>query len=210
MSELIPLSGARQDGESDHAVIACNDWLRLGPGRSLSLLAKNYTEGYPKRPPTRSLASLKKWSRQFGWAERATAFDANWEAIKTAEREAELNFGLALDYERVRKLKRLADFLEAQVYELSLPNELTGRQTYINVWVPDVKIVGHGDSAETVDIERFNSALFTQYRETLADLAAEVGGRIKRQEVSGRDGGAINVELTWPTRGDVETDDSHA
>jgi hypothetical protein len=53
----------------------------------------------------------------------------------------------------------------------------------------DVKVVGTGDAAEVVDIERFNSALFTQYRETLNDLAKEAGGRVQKQEVSGQTAG---------------------
>jgi hypothetical protein len=170
-------------------VIACNDWLRLGPGRSLSRLAEKYNEGQRRSAPSRSLTTLQKWSSKYGWAERATAFDVQWEQLKNQEREAELNFGLALDYERVRKLKRLADFLEAQLYEQGIEGQ------FHNVWLPDVKNVGYGEDAEKVDIERFNAALITQYRETLEDLAAEVGGRVKRQEVSGKDGGPIAHEV---------------
>ena len=34
------LAGERCEGESDRAVVACNDYLRLGPGRSLRKLLK--------------------------------------------------------------------------------------------------------------------------------------------------------------------------
>ena len=195
MSELKLLVGERQSGESDNAVIACNDWLRMGPGRRLSTLTNKYNESQQKAAPTRSKTTLGKWSSVFGWAERATEFDAKWEDIKTAERAAELNFGLALDYERVRKLKRLSDFLETQVYEQG------ENGAFHNVWLPDVKVVGYGDTAETVDLERFNSALFTQFRETLADLAAEVGGRVKRQEIggTGKDGAIV---IRWANEAD--------
>ena len=194
-AEIELLAGDPQNGESDKAAIACNDWLRLGPGRSLPVLLEKYSEPYQNQPPTKSLATLKDWSRRFNWSARAAEFDANWEALKSEERAAELAFGLALDYERVRKLKRLADFLEAQIYELSAPDEDTGKQVYHNVWCPDVKVVGVGESAERVDIERFNSALFTQYRETLNDLAKEVGGRVQKQEHSGPDGGALQFVI---------------
>jgi hypothetical protein len=191
LSELELLAGERQSTESNNAAIACNDWLRLGPGRSLPFLLKKYSESKQKLAPTQSLATLFRWSSLFDWAERAAEFDANWEAIKNVERDAELNYGLALDYERVRKLKRLADFLEAQLYEQGTEGQ------FHNVWLPDVKVVGHGDSAEAVDIERFNSGLIIQYRETLEDLAAEVGGRIKRQELSGAGGGALTVRVIY-------------
>lgn len=115
---------------------------------------------------------------QFGWAERATAFDATWEARKNAERQAVMDYGLALDYERVRRLLRLADFLEAQLYEQGEAGE------FHNVWLPDVKAIGSGEFAERVDIERFNGSLLAEYRAVLDDIAKETGGRIKKTDIT--------------------------
>ena len=84
--------------------------------------------------------------------------------------------GLAQDFERVNSLKRLACFLEGQIYEKGT----TGK--YHNVWLPDVKVVGFGENAEVVEIERFNSGLLQQFRGTLDDLAKETGGRVHRQQ----------------------------
>lgn len=187
-TELQPLKGHRQKSESDNAVVACNDWLRLGTGRTLSALIEKYSESFQNTPPTTSINTLKDWSKKFEWAERATEYDADYEAIKNAERQAVMNYGIALDYERVRKLKRLADFLEQQIYEKGIGED------YHNVWLPDVKQIGAGEFAERVDIERFNGELISQYRATLDDLAKEVGGRKQKTEISGADGGAIKVE----------------
>lgn len=187
-TELQPLKGQRQKSESDNAVIACNDWLRMGTGRTLPELLHRYSEIPQDTPPTNSIETLKTWSKKFLWAERATEFDADYEAIKNAERQAVMDYGLALDYERVRKLKRLVDFLERQIYEKGLGDD------YHNVWLPDVKQIGAGEFAERVDIERFNSALISEYRAALDDLAKEVGGRKQRQEISGPDGGAIIIK----------------
>lgn len=179
MSEkLQPLAGQRQSGESDKAVQACNDWLRLGPGRSLPLLLEKYSEFEQNIAPTRSKGTLYKWSTDFDWSSRATEYDATWEQRKNEERAAEIDYGLALDYERIRKLKRLAVFLEAQIYEQGEDG------TYHNVWMPDVKQIGGGEYAREVWIERFNGGLIQQYRETLDDLAQEVGGRVKRTDVT--------------------------
>lgn len=172
------LAGQRQSGESDNAAISCNDWLRMGPGRSLPGLLRKYTEMSQNEPPTSSLSTLKKWSTNFDWQSRAAEFETKWEAIRTAERNAEFNYGLSLDYERVRRLKRLADFLEAQLYEQGEDG------VYHNVWMPDVKGIGKGDDFERVEVERFNSALFSEYRAVLDDLAKEVGGRIKKQDIT--------------------------
>lgn len=191
---LQPLNGQRQSAESDKAVQACNDWLRLGSGRSLTELIEKYTDSPQKAPPTTSLDTLKGWSSKFKWAARAAEFDASWEERKTQERQQVMDYYLSLDYERVRKLYRLADFLESQIYEKSAPDPDTGYQSYHNVWVPDVKSIGSGEFAERVDIERFNSALLSEYRSTLDDIAKETNGRIKRTEVTGKDGGALEVK----------------
>lgn len=175
--ELELLSGQKQKNEHDYHVVACNDYLRLGIGRSLSRLAQRYTDLSPKEAPTKHLSVLKTWSSKFGWQSRATEYDAEWEHRKTIERNAELDQGLALDYDRVRRLKRLADLLEDQIYEVGAD----GR--YHNIWLPDVKQIGTGDNAERVDIERFNAQLFEQYRKAMEDIAKEVGGRIQKSEV---------------------------
>lgn len=202
--ELEPLTGQRQPGESDNAVIACNDYLRMGPVRSLAKLLDRY-QTVTDSAPTKRLPTLKDWSRNFNWQDRASTYDATWEARKTAERNAEFNAGISLDFERVRKLKRLADFLEAQIFEvieqemivggleynlntgkLSPPETQTVRR-HPNVWVRDVKGVGKGEDFEKIEIERFNPAIFSEYRAVLDDLAKEVGGRIRKSEVSTKD-----------------------
>ena len=202
--ELEPLTGQRQKGESDNAIIACNDYLRMGPVRSLAKLLDRY-ETATEAPPTKRIKTLKDWSRNFGWQDRASTYDATWEARKTAERNAEFNAGLSLDFERVRKLKRLADFLEQQIFEV-IEEEIatggigydveTGRITaseteivkrHPNVWVRDIKGIGKGDDFEKVEIERFNPAIFSEYRSVLDDLAKEVGGRVRKSEVTAKD-----------------------
>lgn len=173
------LAGERHKGESGPAVVACNDFLRLGVGRKLPALAQRYTESDQNKPPTRSLATLKKWSATYDWAARAETFDAEQEKEKEAERRQVMRNGLALDYERVRKLIGVAEFLESQI---ALTGEDgPGRPA---VWVHDVKSIGGGEFAEKVDIYRFNAALFDQFRGTLDDLAKETGGRIKKQDIT--------------------------
>lgn len=182
--ELELLSGLRQKSESDKAVQACNDWLRMGAGRSLSDLHQLYTDTSQNLPITTSLGTLKVWSSSFNWAERAREFDAGWEARKNAEREAVLNYGLAHEYERLRKLYRLAALLEAQIYERGETTEEGKPGVLHNLWMPDVRQVGTGENAERVDIERFNAPLLEQYRKVLEDIAKETGGRVNRTDIT--------------------------
>lgn len=179
--QIEPLAGQRQSGESNRAVQACNDFLRMGPGRSLTALMGKYRESQ-ENSVTQSLNTLMKWSADYGWSERAAEYDKQTEATKNTRAKETMQSGLALDFERVDKLKRMADFLEAQIYEQGV----TG--TYHNVWMPDVKQIGSGEFAERVDIERFNAAIFEQYRGVLEDLAKETGGRAQRNQ-------NINIDL---------------
>jgi hypothetical protein len=172
------LSGQRQSGETDRAVQAANDWLRLGSGRTLTGLLDKYRDLPQNAAPTTSIDTLQNWSKRFDWSSRAAEYDAGWEARKTAEREAVINYGLALEYERIRKLYRLAAFLEAQLYEQGEDG------VFHNVWMPDVKSIGSGEFAERVDIERFNAPLIEQYRKVLEDIAKEVGGRIEKKDIT--------------------------
>lgn len=200
MCQIELLAGEKQEKESSKAVCACNDWLRLGPGRNIPKLLNSYKQKETVinnfAAPSTSYETLRIWSSKFKWPERAASFDASYEDRVNRERAAEIDYGLALDYERIRELKQLADLLKDQL----LARDVKGN--FIGLWVPDVKVVGHGDTAETVEIERFNSALVTQYRETLNDLAKETGGRVQKKEIGGpgKDG-TIPIELSWADDG---------
>ncbi|MCC6454181.1 MAG: hypothetical protein IT328_04510 [Caldilineaceae bacterium] len=178
------VAGEKLPGESKKAIIACNDWLRLGPGRTLVALVGKYAEMHQSTPPTRSLHTLKRWSTDFGWQAREEAYDAAIEAVKNARRREIMESGLALDYERVVKLKTLADFLESQIAE----EDPAGKRA--NVWVKDYKRLGGGEFGETVEIERFNAALIAEFRASLDDLAKETGGR--KQNVKMEHSGSVD------------------
>src|SRR5688572_691912 len=85
-SLIQPLSGQRQKSESDVAVIACNDFLRMGAGRKLSDLIHSYSQQVTRKrnfaPPTLDYETIRQWSSKFDWAERASEYDATFEARK--------------------------------------------------------------------------------------------------------------------------------
>lgn len=175
------LAGEKQDRESNKAVQACNDYLRMGPGRSLQKLHRTYTESAPDQPPTRHLRTLKEWSSSYGWQARVDLYDAEIERKKNKEvekrRQQALEAGFALDHERVIALKKLASLLLGQIYERDEDGN------HPRVWVPDVKQIGSGDQAERVDIVRFNAAIISELRSALDDIAKEVGGRRQKSDI---------------------------
>lgn len=170
MNRVELLAGERQPGESRRSLIACNDYLRLGPGRSLALLLEKYLEGNRNTAATLSKATLLKWSARFGWQTRATLYDAETERQKNEYARQIMQSGLALTHERVNRLKAMAELLETEILKRD-------NGSYPTIWLPDVKQIGAGEFAERVDIVRFNASIFEQWRGMLDDLAKEVGGR---------------------------------
>jgi hypothetical protein len=178
---LTLLAGTIKEGESKNAVLACNDWLRMGPGRSLPGLEKRYSESNQKQPPTSSIGTLKKWSSDYGWQARAEAYDKEIDAEKTAANDARrreiMESGLALEHERVAELYALFAELKREFTEHGL-------------WYTDTKLSATG---MTVEVEVFNKALIDSFRATLDDLAKETGGRKQKTEISGTNGGPVET-----------------
>lgn len=168
--------------ESNKARQAFEDYYALGAGRSLAKLAKAYQSQPKPSPPTKLLSTLKHWSSAFDWPGQVAARDAElareqFEAMKKAARET----GYALIEKRLTDLDKLADLLFEEI------------NTEDKRWLPDVKQIGQGENAERVDIVRFNAPLIEQFRKTLDDIAAEMGQRVKGLELTGKDGGPIEV-----------------
>ena len=178
MTEIRLLAGSRHQSETDAAVIACNDYLRIGPARTLRELADIYAdEGLVA--PTRSPNTIKAWCNKFGWVRRAQAYDGRMENHKNALHHIEVSTGLALVDERLRSLKQVAQLLEEQLFEV----DEDGRHR--NLWLTEKKKLS-GTWGDVQEIRRFNEALLRQYRQVLADIAAETGGRAQIVEFDWR------------------------
>lgn len=175
------LVGELKEGESNKAVMACNDYLRMGIGRSLFKLYDRY-QNETETIPTKRLATLKEWSTSHGWQARVEAYDKIVDAEKTARGEARrkaiMDSGLAQDYERVDELN--------EIYaKLKLEFVVNGLQ------YTDIKLSSKGDS---VEVEVFNKPLIDSMRGVLDDIAKEVGGRKVKSEISGVNGEPIKTQ----------------
>jgi phage terminase small subunit len=129
-------------------------------------------------------------STAFRWL-KDLAIIAERERREATQREEEqleiahiLNAGYAAMHRRVEALDKLAKKLESYMEDEQ------------KIWLPDVKAVGTGEFAERVDLVTFNDALISEYRATFADLAAELGHRVKKtkQEITGKDGKPIQTQ----------------
>ena len=181
--EVSPICGNKHVSETDRAVVACNDYLRMGAGRSLSDLIEDYESAMERGEsvPTSSRQTLYEWSSRFGWASRCREYDAEIEGIKNDTAQQILGSGLALSHERVLSLKALA---------VKLENELNDDSS---LWLEDFKQLGRGKETKVLRIVRFNGSLIHQFRNTLDDLAKETGGRVRKQEFTGAEGSPLGV-----------------
>jgi hypothetical protein len=183
------LVGTKSDHETNVAITACNDYLRMGPSRSISGLYRYYQATDPLNSPTRN--SLYHFSWDFNWAERADQYDIRLDAEKTRFANEVMKTGLAEAHKRVLELKRVADML---MEEISRPGRL---------YIKDFKQVGQGKNAEVVQVIRFNSPLVEQYRGVLEDLAKETGGR---QKTGSTDDNPINISVRIRPSEQAESD----
>lgn len=158
----------------------------MGPDRSL--LGCVHREEAQKDSKKRSRGVPGAWSdafEQWNWKARAEAYDAHkqseaeerqrtLDAIEQAERERILTTGYAIMEERIKGLDRMARLVEASFLE---KDKDTGEDKINFAWVNPDKI--------------------REYRGCLDDIAKELGQRIKKSEITGKDGGPISYTTNW-------------
>ncbi|HEY3991520.1 MAG TPA: hypothetical protein VGM01_01460 [Ktedonobacteraceae bacterium] len=139
---------------------------RKRPGIDITL-----EQELPKEAPSK----WRAMARKYRWEERASAWDAHQiaeiEQKVSAEKTKVLLTGYALMYRRVAQLNEQVEQLIAMTKDSD------------KVWMPDVKSIGTGPTAERVDLVTFNAQLFHEIRATFDDIAKEVGERVKKQEM---------------------------
>jgi hypothetical protein len=158
-------------------------------GRSIAAV---FHEEYSKKPETtrKVLEPDGTWyemARKWQWEERAAAWDAHWieaqEKVIAQEKEKVFRTGFALQYKRIQSLDNILNKLI----------DMTEDEN--KVWIPDVKSIGAGPNAYAADIVHFNAPLFTLIEKYKASIAAEMGERVKKQELTGKDGGAMEFDI---------------
>lgn len=179
----------RQPGEPPFWFHRFERYRLLGPDRSL--LAA-YNDWRIEKGREKATGCPGSWSRardRWTWVQRAQVWDEHVASEVAARVEAQrieiLSSGFAQQHERVRALKGLATLLLEELQEED------------KRWLPDVKAIGSSQEGtfERVDIVRFNAALVKEAREALGDIAEEMGERVKGLQVTGKDGGPLDVAI---------------
>ena len=160
--------------ETRKSNIALWDYALMGPGRSLGKLVSKYRLNAEPLPPTRQHSRLKIWSTRYHWQDRVSA----WEAIKTAEDEAQWD-------ERRREIRE-GEWLRSQALlkradrMLKFPLERVEKveTVYEDGRPKEVVIV------EPVRWSQRDIARFMQVASELARLAAEMEQRRQALDVT--------------------------
>lgn len=149
----------------------------MEPVRSIAAVYQDeYLSKNHEKPRSNAPGDWYEQAKQWQWEERAAAWDAyqdeQLEKYILAERKKVLKSRYALMHKRVQELDELAALLRKEIHE---------KEKY---YLIDVKQIGYGEFAERVDIEIFNDKLISEFRATLADIAAEMGERVKKTETA--------------------------
>lgn len=149
----------------------------MEPSRSIAaVFQQEDAEKNREKPRTKPTGDWYEVAKQWRWEERAEAWDAYQASIEEKQIAQEKAKVLRRNYALMHK--RVA-ILDEKVRQLLAMTEDEGK-----VWVPDVKSVGTGPTAERVDLVQFNADLYREIREYLTDLAEETGGRVKKTETA--------------------------
>jgi hypothetical protein len=162
-------------------------YLRLGTKRSVATIYKKENRVKSRQTTLKVPGDWYEIEKAWNWKERARAYDEHVRAeedhIIAEEREKVLRSGFALQHKRIQALNRLTNKL------IAMSNDED------KVWMPDVKSIGTGPTAERVDLLQFNAPLFTLIDKYLNSIAAEMGERVKKKELTGKDGGPVEYEI---------------
>lgn len=123
--------------------------------------------------------------------------DVTIQSIREAGEFSALKTGLARAEARVKLLQDLAGKMRDDLFE-------EGGHGF---WLPRSKGVGSNENYERIDYEDFNAAEVAELRGVLDDIAVEVGGRLRKHELTGKDGAPLypTLDLGKLSDEDIET-----
>ena len=165
-------------------------YLHLGPQRKLMEAYRQECLDRNLPVPTYPSGAWRRAETEWQWKKRADAYDkhmiAQARAAYDAQRHEILSTGLALQHERVQLLKDMASQLNSFRNNPDL------------LWLKQSKQVGGGRNTQIIEETVFNAPIVRELRGVLDDIAKEVGGRVAKTELTGKDGTALQVHLTLP------------
>jgi hypothetical protein len=191
--------------ETARAKAAFNDYLTLGPGRSLEKLLERYRT--VPNPPTTRLPTLKGWSARFGWQERLAEIAERERQAIVARGIVDKESRVAVADEWLQAMRRLREARAKDPLLVGVPGGETGllvpSPKLVKVYATPDEPATDGEGEELVSAKRdvlvyeyaFDAALAKEVREYLKYAAQERGEWTEKREVTGKDGGPIDMKV---------------
>lgn len=174
--ERKPWDQLEDEGESSLWYGRFRAYLLMGFKRSVSAVFQLEAEEIRGNQSTETYGYWYEYAKKYSWEERAQAYDAHWieeqDKLIEQEREIVLRTGFAVQHRRIQSL----DSIVNKLIDMLEDNN--------NIWMPDVKAIGNGPNAERVDLLSFNAPIFTLIEKYHASIAAEMGERVKRKDIT--------------------------
>ena len=143
-------------------------YAQMGPSRSV---LGTFNAERAQKGAKRVVSLPGAWqeaTKKWEWKKRAEAYDE-------LRRKHIFTQGYASELVRVEKMDKLAQALEARIAKMLL-------------------CMAEPEKGKA----KFNSFLYDMYLKTLDAIAQETGGRVKKQEITGANGGPLDVLLYLP------------
>ena len=136
-----------------------------------------------------SRSTLARWKRN-------EKFQARVAKIADHFAERALQHGIARKEKRVGVLAEVESKLRTVIAERAVDPELqtvAGGKT--GLITKTVKGIGKGDDYQVVEVYEVDTAVLKEIRAIHEQVAEELGQRVKKHEMSGKDGGPITLQM---------------
>lgn len=165
----------QQEGESSLWYGRFRAYLLLGVRRSVNAVFHLEAEESRDYPRTEIQGHWYEYAKKYKWEERAQSYDKHWieeqDIVIAAERAKVIRTGYALQHKRIEILDKLV----SKLVEMTEDDD--------KVWLTESKTVWNGRNPERVEAISLNHPLFTLIDKYQASIAAEMGERVKKQEI---------------------------
>lgn len=188
MEDMQRKSWNQMEGEPDLWYGRFMIYAKMGYKRSVNAVFEKERKGKKVNPSTKINAEWYDAYNQWKWSERARSYDeyqrAEEDRIIAEERDKVLRSGFALQHKRIEVLDKLSRKLIAMANDDE------------KVWIAKTKTTSFGeDKSQVIEEITFNAPLFTLIDKYQDSIAKEMGERVKKQELTGKDGGSMEFEI---------------
>lgn len=175
--ERKPWDQLEDEGESSLWYGRFRSYLLMGFKRSVNAVFQQELEERGGDWRDEAYGSWYDYAKKYRWDDRVAAYDAHWieeqDKLIAQEREVVLRTGFAVQHRRIELLDRLVN----KLIDMTEDEE--------KIWMPEIRTTIMGENKSTsIEKKVFNAPLFQQIDKYQTSIAAEMGERVKRKDIT--------------------------